>query len=300
MLHPTIYWTKLLLQSLAAKGKCPYVYCDFHGHSRKKMIFMYGCQGADDTDAVQDLPKAINQLSPAFSFKNCSFSIGGAEKQGCARVVVYQQVGVTNSYTLESTYCGFDKGCVRVNYYPPTTQHTATPQCKAPSKPANQHRCTQRAALLCRALLWCALLCCGVVCSVLCAVLCWLWMLETVVSTRQDTRLTPVLHHTAPCAPAFLRTARTGVCRPYRGLQVATWMLEEMGRDVLNGVLAMYQAAAREPEPFPSPSGAPGLGSWYAEMIVVWVPRGHASAHLGVVGVCSPPGRLGAVCVRAV
>ena len=214
MLHPTIYWTKLLLQSLAAKGKCPYVYCDFHGHSRKKMIFMYGCQGADDTDAVQDLPKAINQLSPAFSFKNCSFSIGGAEKQGCARVVVYQQVGVTNSYTLESTYCGFDKGCVPVNYYPPTTQHTATPQCKAPSKPANQHRCTQRVALLCRALLWCALLWCGVLCGVLCALCCAVLAVDArnggvyTSGHAADTRVTP---HCPVCPGVSADGAHRGV-----------------------------------------------------------------------------------------
>ena len=42
-LHPTIYHTKGLLQYLSSVNKAPLVYCDYHGHSRKKNIFMYGC-----------------------------------------------------------------------------------------------------------------------------------------------------------------------------------------------------------------------------------------------------------------
>uniref|UniRef100_A0A7N9IFQ3 Cytosolic carboxypeptidase 1 n=1 Tax=Macaca fascicularis TaxID=9541 RepID=A0A7N9IFQ3_MACFA len=42
-LHPTIYHAKGLLQYLAAVKRLPLVYCDYHGHSRKKNVFMYGC-----------------------------------------------------------------------------------------------------------------------------------------------------------------------------------------------------------------------------------------------------------------
>ncbi|KAL0186316.1 hypothetical protein M9458_017986, partial [Cirrhinus mrigala] len=42
-LHPTIYHGKSLLQYLRATGRTPLVFCDYHGHSRKKNVFMYGC-----------------------------------------------------------------------------------------------------------------------------------------------------------------------------------------------------------------------------------------------------------------
>uniref|UniRef100_A0ACB8ER33 Uncharacterized protein n=1 Tax=Sphaerodactylus townsendi TaxID=933632 RepID=A0ACB8ER33_9SAUR len=42
-LHPTIYHAKGLLQYLSAIKRLPLVYCDYHGHSRKKNVFMYGC-----------------------------------------------------------------------------------------------------------------------------------------------------------------------------------------------------------------------------------------------------------------
>lgn len=41
LITPTIYWAKSLLNYLKLERKVPIVSCDFHGHSRKKMIFMY-------------------------------------------------------------------------------------------------------------------------------------------------------------------------------------------------------------------------------------------------------------------
>lgn len=39
-LHPTVFRTKMLFEYLKHQGITPALYCDFHGHSRKKMIFM--------------------------------------------------------------------------------------------------------------------------------------------------------------------------------------------------------------------------------------------------------------------
>ncbi|XP_066920807.1 cytosolic carboxypeptidase 1-like [Clytia hemisphaerica] len=44
ILHPSIYHVKTLIQSMTAAGKKPMLFVDFHGHSRKKNVFMYGCQ----------------------------------------------------------------------------------------------------------------------------------------------------------------------------------------------------------------------------------------------------------------
>uniref|UniRef100_UPI00398EF28F cytosolic carboxypeptidase 1 isoform X2 n=1 Tax=Pristiophorus japonicus TaxID=55135 RepID=UPI00398EF28F len=123
-LHPTIYHTKGLLQYLASIQRTPLVFCDYHGHSRKKNVFMYGCSiketvwqtdvSASSCDLQEDLgyrtlPKVLNQIAPAFCMSSCSFVVEKS-KESTARVVVWREVGVTRSYTMESTYCGCDQG----------------------------------------------------------------------------------------------------------------------------------------------------------------------------------------------
>ncbi|KAB5567755.1 hypothetical protein PHYPO_G00236500 [Pangasianodon hypophthalmus] len=123
-LHPTIYHTKSLLQYLSAIGRAPLVFCDYHGHSRKKNVFMYGCSvketvwqtnvSASSCDLQEDLgyrtlPKLLSQLAPAFSLSSCSFVVERS-KESTARVVVWKEIGVQRSYTMESTLCGCDQG----------------------------------------------------------------------------------------------------------------------------------------------------------------------------------------------
>lgn len=106
VLHPTIYRTRLLLSYLKLQGITPELYCDFHGHSRRKMIFMYGCS---ESSKVKHFPRALGEAAPEFSMKNCRFSVT-PDKEGSARVVVWRHYGVIRSYTIESTFCGFDRG----------------------------------------------------------------------------------------------------------------------------------------------------------------------------------------------
>lgn len=40
--HPTIFHTKEMIKRMKIEREL-LVYCDFHGHSRKKNCFMYGC-----------------------------------------------------------------------------------------------------------------------------------------------------------------------------------------------------------------------------------------------------------------
>ena len=55
--------------------------------------------------------------SPVFSWQNCSFVVEKA-KETTARVVVWRQIGVIRSYTMESSYCGIDKdGKCKVGTY---------------------------------------------------------------------------------------------------------------------------------------------------------------------------------------
>uniref|UniRef100_A0A4W3GW67 Cytosolic carboxypeptidase 1 n=1 Tax=Callorhinchus milii TaxID=7868 RepID=A0A4W3GW67_CALMI len=128
-IHPTIYHTKGLLQYLASIHRTPLVFCDYHGHSRKKNVFMYGCSiketvwqtdvSASSCDLQEDLgyrtlPKILNQIAPAFCMSSCSFVVEKS-KESTARVVVWREVGVARSYTMESTYCGCDQGKYKGN-----------------------------------------------------------------------------------------------------------------------------------------------------------------------------------------
>ncbi|GFO08515.1 cytosolic carboxypeptidase 1 [Plakobranchus ocellatus] len=126
VLHPTIYHTKGLLLYLNMINKTPMVYCDYHGHSRRKNIFMYGCSPSqswipNDTQnpcctgnkfndaSFKILPRLLNTTCPSFSLKNCNNMVEKV-KENTARVVVWRQLNVVRSYTMESSYCGCDEG----------------------------------------------------------------------------------------------------------------------------------------------------------------------------------------------
>ncbi|XP_078386099.1 cytosolic carboxypeptidase 4 [Cetorhinus maximus] len=123
-LHPTIYHTKGLLSYMRSIGKTPLVYCDYHGHSRKKNVFMYGCSlketlwqarsSIDTTTLKEDIgyrtiPKFLDKISPAFAINRCCFLVQKS-REATARVVVWREIGVLRSYTMESTYCGCTQG----------------------------------------------------------------------------------------------------------------------------------------------------------------------------------------------
>lgn len=62
--HPTIFHTKGLLQFLACLDQPPLVFCDYHGHSRRKNVFLYGCSPSeswmkDDCDNPAILPNQM-------------------------------------------------------------------------------------------------------------------------------------------------------------------------------------------------------------------------------------------------
>uniref|UniRef100_A0A4W3IYH9 tubulin-glutamate carboxypeptidase n=1 Tax=Callorhinchus milii TaxID=7868 RepID=A0A4W3IYH9_CALMI len=115
-LHPTIYHTKGLLSYIKSIGRTPLVFCDYHGHSRKKNVFLYGCsiketlwQSSSCVDTTTILPKVLDTMSAAFAISSCSFLVEKS-REATARVVVWREIGVLRSYTMESTYCGCNQG----------------------------------------------------------------------------------------------------------------------------------------------------------------------------------------------
>ncbi|XP_034736100.1 cytosolic carboxypeptidase 4 isoform X2 [Etheostoma cragini] len=124
VLSPTIYHAKGFLYYLNSIGRTPLVFCDFHGHSRKKNVFLYGCSvketlwqsgsvvntaGLKEDPGYRTIPKTLDRLAPAFSFNSCNYLVEKS-RSATARVVVWREMGVLRSYTMESTHNGCDQG----------------------------------------------------------------------------------------------------------------------------------------------------------------------------------------------
>eukprot|EP00899_Mesostigma_viride_P023438 jgi/Mesvir1/4279/Mv22237-RA.1 len=107
--HPCIYYAKKAAECLQAERRLT-LFCDCHGHSRKKDVFMYGCEPnapatPEDAARVRLLPYLFSRRNSHFNFSKCSFKVQKS-KQTCARVVVCKEIGVRNSYTLECSMAG--------------------------------------------------------------------------------------------------------------------------------------------------------------------------------------------------
>uniref|UniRef100_A0A915I720 Cytosolic carboxypeptidase 1 n=1 Tax=Romanomermis culicivorax TaxID=13658 RepID=A0A915I720_ROMCU len=118
-LHPSIYHAKNLILYLRSLGKKPLVFCDYHGHSRKKNVFVYGNNPKwswlkDDRsiphhDEFYLLPEILEEAAAGFCLHYCSFQIQQG-KESSARVNIWREIGVARAYTLEASYGGFDRG----------------------------------------------------------------------------------------------------------------------------------------------------------------------------------------------
>ncbi|KAI5707780.1 hypothetical protein M8J77_009686, partial [Diaphorina citri] len=121
LLHPEIFHTKGLIEFCTrVLKKTPYFYCDFHGHSLKKNIFLYGCSSQEswlssDKFRVENqvefrmLSRLLEQCALSFDPKSSHYKIERS-KESTARITIWREYGVVRSYTMESTYCGFDQG----------------------------------------------------------------------------------------------------------------------------------------------------------------------------------------------
>lgn len=76
ILHPTIYNAKQLIKMLDIDRSVAF-YCDIHGHSRKKNVFMYGCcmnnmevSATKTNDTIKLLPYMLSNKNKIFSFKD--------------------------------------------------------------------------------------------------------------------------------------------------------------------------------------------------------------------------------------
>nr|XP_032631755.1 cytosolic carboxypeptidase 2 isoform X4 [Chelonoidis abingdonii] len=108
---PCIWHTRSMIQRVLEEREV-LLYCDFHGHSRKNNVFMYGCN--NKSTPAQRLherifPLMLSKNAPdKFSFHSCKFKVQKS-KEGTGRIVMWR-MGIPNSYTMESTFSGSTLG----------------------------------------------------------------------------------------------------------------------------------------------------------------------------------------------
>ncbi|EAS03740.2 zinc carboxypeptidase family protein (macronuclear) [Tetrahymena thermophila SB210] len=103
-LHPEIYHFKQMIYNFSNHIKLA-LFCDLHGHSMKKNIFIYGCHDKQQPLACRELPFLMSKLYEPFSFSDCNFMVQKS-KEGTARVALWEGLRIPNIFTLESSFCG--------------------------------------------------------------------------------------------------------------------------------------------------------------------------------------------------
>jgi len=71
--------------------------------------FLDGNSGKNDKFRERLFPYLLEKTGQTFNFDDCSFAVQKA-KESTARVVAWKELGITNSYTLEASFCGADFG----------------------------------------------------------------------------------------------------------------------------------------------------------------------------------------------
>jgi cytosolic carboxypeptidase protein 2/3 len=99
------------------------IYCDLHCHSKKKNSFIYGCNtaangGFTSWTKTRLLPRILANQTPLFNLKDCRFRID-PDKLGTARVIIWKEFGVTNSFTLENSFFGYQIGANDTQVFTP-------------------------------------------------------------------------------------------------------------------------------------------------------------------------------------
>ena len=110
ILHPTIHYTKQIIKMLDLDRTID-LFTDIHGHSRKYNVFMYGCAFPEisidsrNNSIIKVLPSILNDRVEAFKMKDCKFALE-KEKESTARIVLFKELQIVNSYTMEASFFG--------------------------------------------------------------------------------------------------------------------------------------------------------------------------------------------------
>ena len=119
--HPTIWCVKNLtedlnnLEAFAKNSKGVTLednviaFVDMHAHSRKKCVFMYGPEvplHKEQYFRMRIIPRLVAEETEMFRYHSCRFK-HEKSKAKAARIVIHKELGITNCYTMESSFHSF-------------------------------------------------------------------------------------------------------------------------------------------------------------------------------------------------
>jgi hypothetical protein len=79
-IHPTIYHTKKLITRLSNERPLA-LYCDLHGHSRRKNVFFYGNTQYNNPESCRVFPFLMSTLAqPNYSYDYSKFSVSRSKE----------------------------------------------------------------------------------------------------------------------------------------------------------------------------------------------------------------------------
>ena len=118
---PSVFYVKELISKLIEDSVRIILYCDLHAHSRKYNIFMYGCENRKKSHKYlkeQIFPFMLHKnAKDRFNFEDCRFTVT-RDKEGTGRIV-FKNMGILNSYTLEASYGGSNCGNKAYSHFTP-------------------------------------------------------------------------------------------------------------------------------------------------------------------------------------
>lgn len=108
VLHPTVTALKALISRVWKEHELV-AFLDLHAHSKQKCVFMYGPHYPLHNEKyykMRVLPRLICGKSPLFRYNSCKFR-NERSKRKAARLVIWKEFKLANSYTVEASFYGY-------------------------------------------------------------------------------------------------------------------------------------------------------------------------------------------------
>jgi cytosolic carboxypeptidase protein 2/3 len=95
------------------------LYCDLHGHSRNKNVFIYGNNYPENPESTRLFPYIMSRVCDSFAFDYSRFTVHSS-KESTARVSMWRELKIPAVYTMEASFCGPDRGDLSGLHYTST------------------------------------------------------------------------------------------------------------------------------------------------------------------------------------
>jgi len=96
---PEIYYTK---RAILDQAKV-FLFIDLHAHSKKKGVFMYGCQNRASPFISRHIPYLFWKEIEYFNYYQCNFGMK-LGRDGTSRLCVHRLLNLPYSYTMEHSF----------------------------------------------------------------------------------------------------------------------------------------------------------------------------------------------------